>query len=152
MDRLTETCWLEFSNHIEDLFETAGQLLGAAAISTAPRLPLPYIGGRTFIAGHDPRCLRQRVIAALVAREQFQKTGPNWGRPLPISWDEIGQLENIDNGLLNVLGFFANSMWHAGWDERHPDIAGYAGGLLACKRCPAEIRNDVDVRAMFPPR
>ena len=59
--RLLETGERKFENRVEFLFEAAASLPGAANFLAAPSLELAYIGGLTFINGHEPTKLRQRI-------------------------------------------------------------------------------------------
>ena len=59
--RLLETSERKFANRVEFLLEAAASLPGAANFLTAPSLELAYIGGLTFINGHEPTKLRQRI-------------------------------------------------------------------------------------------
>jgi hypothetical protein len=154
-DRFLKICEAEFERYAERcaelMFEAAGELPGTANIFTAPWLELPIIGGLRFMAGHEPPELRQKVSAALIAREKFRRDAPSWTPDLPLREEDIALLENDESSRLQAVGLFARSWRYEDWDRAHPPLDAFVGGLLACKRAPDEIRDDCSLRAEFPP-
>ena len=108
-DKMIEVCEHEFERYARTLFESARKLPGAANFFAAPTVKIPVIGG-TYIAGWDPPCLRQRVCAALSAREHFRRHAPAWTPALPLRWEDCEALENADCARLNLVGLFGSSL------------------------------------------
>jgi hypothetical protein len=150
--RILRASGLAFANHVENTFEAASLLPGADNYFTAPRLEVPYVGGATFVAGHEPRSLRHLVFGALCAKAQFEREAPSWAPPLPLRKEACAILANSADPKMNAVGLFAQSLRYAGWSEDHPSFGTYVCGLMACRGTPKRIRHDVDLRLEFIPR
>jgi hypothetical protein len=126
------------------MFDAARELPGAKDFFKAPTLEIQYIG-LTFIAGHDPPILRQKVCAALCARERFRRDAPAWAPSLPLRWEDCEELENDSSPRLNLVGYYGSSLRWTDWDRQHPPFATFASRLLAYKHAPDNVRNDNDI-------
>ena len=152
-DRLQQICEAEFSRYAQRLanaiFDTASQLPGADEFMTTPLVEIP-ITGEQFFAGYDSLEMRQRVAAALVARERFRLCAP-WAPSLPLKWKECQELEHDDNPRLKLVGLYASSLHGAYWDDAHPCFPVFACGVMAHPLAPDALRNDPDLQQEFPP-
>jgi hypothetical protein len=142
-DRLRALCEREFVGFVEGLFKRARRIPNSFLAET------PVIGGRFFV-DWDRDFMMQRVIRALVTREQFRRAMPGWP-PLPLSDIDCEAMQNADNPRLNVLGLYGGSLHGEARDHRHPRFAPFVGALMFCAKTPEEIRNDVDLQRAFPP-
>jgi len=150
-DRLIELCERD-ERHVEFLFEAVATLPAAANFLTAPRLELPYIGGLTFIAGHEPPELRHQVFRAPCAREEFRQQALDWAPSLPLRWKACEDPKNGDDVRMSLAGPFGRSSDCADWDDRHPVFHTHASGLIAYGHIPNQICNDRELSREFPPR
>src|SRR5262245_1121389 len=155
IDRLQEICEIEYARYAKQLadklFDAAAELPGADNFFTTPFMETPIIGGR-FWAGFDDPELRQRVVRALVAREQFHRDAPPTAPALPLTETDCAALEDDDNPLNVLTGLFGTSLRFESWDPKHPRFAAFASGVMACRRAPARLRDDPELLRAFPAR
>jgi hypothetical protein len=102
---------------------------------------------------------------ALAAQERFKTDGPPWAQPLPVSWQKLCKLAQIgklvedgviaqdpNNGRLELMATFAASWCNSKWDPEHPGAYRFCRGLMAARNTPARLRNDPELRRLFPPK
>jgi hypothetical protein len=51
-----------------------------------------------------------------------------------------------------LVGCFGTSQMRAKWDKKHPTFKSFSRGMMADARTPKRLRNDPELRRMFPPK
>src|SRR5262249_3963904 len=93
--------------------------------------------------------LKELARRALAARGHFLTHGPPWAQPLPLAWDDIGQLVGV-GGRRELVGNYSASLIGVKWDyEKHPPFYEFCCGLLAQR---SDLRSDPELRREFPPK
>lgn len=105
-----------------------------------------------FVVGQDHSKLRLLVCRALAADAKYRRDAPAGWPPLPICREDIkAAIKADDNPWLNVVGHFGSSLRSDDWRADHPGLAEFASGLMSYRHTPDQIRNDPELRRLFPP-
>ena len=109
------------------------------------------VTGSKWLRGVDPvESQKQTALRALIAREWFERTGPEDAPPLPLSYDKRESLKS--GGLPHIVAWFARSIAANHYEiERHPSFEEYARGVLASPYAPDFIKEDEHLAHRFPP-
>jgi hypothetical protein len=120
---------------IESLFENPTMIPGTG-MAEAPVI------GTQYIVALDHSVLLPTIVAAMITKEKFrQRYHPKWP-DLPVTQREIAAMVDDDCRWINLLGLFGRSQAGEYWDQRHPDLAAFASGLMFDRRTPARIRHN----------
>jgi hypothetical protein len=145
-DILMETCAKEFATKVKKRFELDRR-------SGKKVCEVPFIGGKYRADSADDHAeLQQRVVDALMAKQRFAWTGPDWADELPLSHEAITAAEESEDPGQRSVGLYARSLARLNWDYRtHPSFKAFARGLMAHPGTPKELRQDRRLRKEFPP-
>jgi hypothetical protein len=101
-----------------------------------------------FLSSHYKRM----AVAALSARDSFERQKPSWAPSLSLRSADIDKLiRNVDDPRFCLVGYFSASWACASWSKYHPPLFVYASGVMACSDTPKHIRADARLRREFPP-
>jgi hypothetical protein len=145
-DHLLQICEREFEAKVKKLFE-ANQRSGKA------HCEVPFLGGKySTDVGGDHAQLQACVVDALIARQRFAWTGPDWMDELPLHTDRIAEMKENADPRLRIVGLYGRSLARLRFDYRtHPEFRPYCRGLMAYSGTPQELRTDSRLRKEFPP-
>jgi hypothetical protein len=105
------------------------------------------------IAIADIPKLKNLVRAALRARAWFDKHGPAWAKPLPLSNDERESLFRSKCPYMYIAARYSWSLQGRDFDYLdHPQLFDYARGLMASEYTASYLRDDPQLQAEFPPK
>jgi len=64
----------------------------------------------------------------------------------------VGLAHERGDGQMQLLGQFASSLLGDKWDPAHPSFDRFCRGLMAEPGAPAHLRNDPELRRLYPPK
>ena len=148
MDDFTKLCANEFVMHVERLFES--ERLRALAAGKK-YVNVPFLDD-LFPVDCEPLFshYKRMAVAALSARDSFERQKPSWAPSLPLRSADIDRLLCGDPRL-NLVGYFAASWACMNWRRSHPPFFVYASGAMACSSTPKRIRANARLLREFPP-
>jgi len=117
-------------------------------ILSAPFIEFPY-------ATFDDELittLKGLICKALAAQIRFHESKPAWAPGLPISLNAGRELKRNRDPRVQLVGYFGISQLMAQYDKEHPAFRRFCSGLLADERMPKNLREDPELRRMFPPK
>jgi|SRR5262249_12487698 len=144
-DDLVQRCVAQFERHVDALvsFYKRGNILVSSPLFQERAVPIEEI----------PK-LKHLVRNALHARAWFERHGPAWAQPLPLSeFERVGMLFLNDNALQCFAALYSISLQARDFDcLSHPLIFDYARGIMADPRTHEDLRMDPTLLAEFPPK
>jgi hypothetical protein len=150
MDDFTKLCANEFTAHVERLFESERSRARAAG---KKYVNVPFLDD-LFPVDCEPLFshYKRMAVAALSARDSFERQKPSWAPSLPLRSADIDKLfRNVDDPRPGLVGYFAASWACASWGRYHPPFFVYASGAMASPNMPKHIRTDPRLLQEFPP-
>jgi hypothetical protein len=106
----------------------------------------------SYVAGEDPiKPQKEAAARVLAAREWFRRFGPPGLPPLPLNYDEREDLKS--GGVPHVWAWFARSLEGRDYNVlEHPGWADFAPGVMASEFAPGFIKNDEELKRLYPPK
>jgi hypothetical protein len=132
-DRLLKAAMIEFKRGVESEVERAFEL-ALKAMQSGEACEIPVIGD-PFPPPEYRAGLKERVIAALCAREWFTHEAPKWAPPLPLKLNDCHALfngENRGNRRFELVGQYGILLRDMGWDfQRAPPFEVFCSQVLS---------------------
>jgi hypothetical protein len=128
--------------------ETIGAPDWKRVVLSAPFIELHY-------AMFDDELIAELKILtcyALAAWARFHESKPSWAPDLPLSLNAGGKLKCKRDLRVRLVGYYGISQLIAKYDESHPAFEPFCRGLMADTRTPKKLREDPELRQMFPPK
>jgi hypothetical protein len=156
MQDFRERCQQKVAGEIDALFENER----ARALATiwsdsreflvleAPGIKFPYNAMDDELVA----MLKPLSCDALITYVQHHLSKPPGFPELPISPDACREMEEQHDKRAQLVGRYGTSQMRARWVKRHPTFKPFCRGLLADERTPPNLRNDLELRQMFPPK
>lgn len=135
----------DFKKDVDRLFNQLNPQHGAIVLNPVTE--------SKFVWGVDP-IEPQKYIAekALRARAWFRTHGPV-GIELPLSRWERDRLKRFDRPVGYVVSMFGYSIYVRDFEvEGHPLFPEFAAGALTLTHLPTAVRENPEVRRLYPPR
>ena len=154
MDDFRERCRQAVADKIDALFED-DRARALATIWPDSReflvLEAPGIKFR-YSATDDELVAILKVLAcnALIVQVQHHLNKPPGFPELPISPYACRDMEEREDKRARLVGRYGTSQLRARWDKRHPTFKRFCRGLMADERTPTQLRDDPELRQMFP--
>jgi hypothetical protein len=95
--------------------------------------------------------LKELTCKALAQQAQFHEIKPFWAPDLPLSFHASRELKFECDPRVRLVGYFGLSQLLAQYDESHPAFDRFCSGLLADERTRKNLREDPELRRLFPP-
>jgi hypothetical protein len=155
-DDFRERCQQAVAGKIDALFENDR---ARAFASLSPEchkfliLEAPGIKFR-YSATDDELVGILKVLArdALIAYVQFHLSKPPGFPELPITPYACEDMKARRDKRAHLVGCYGTSQMRARWDKKHPMFRPFCRGLMADARTSKRLRNDSQLRQMFPPK
>jgi hypothetical protein len=96
--------------------------------------------------------LKVLTCDALVTYAQFHTSKPPGFPDLPLSFDACTDMKDKRDKRAQLTGLFGTSQLRARWDKGHPPLDAFTRGLMADERTPKNLREDLELRQIFPPK
>jgi hypothetical protein len=149
MSTLAKLCASKLEQHVDRVFELerVKAMMADEDVAAAPYTgdPVPIFCETLF-----PH-IKRTIIAALRARELFDRQRPSWAPRLPLASADIDVLLGDKDPRINLIGYFAASQACSNWSRSHPPFFVYAAGVMACEHTPEHIRTDSRLLKEFRP-
>jgi hypothetical protein len=116
-------------------------------------LEAPYIKFRySAIDNELVALLKVLTCDALVTYAQFHTSKPPGFPDLPLSFYACKDMKDKRDKRAQLTGLFGTSQLLARWDKGHPSFDAFNCGLMADERTPKDLREDFELRQIFPPK
>jgi hypothetical protein len=156
MEDFRKRCQQAVAGEIDALFEndraraiaTVSSELHKFLVLEAPGIKFPYVVTDDELVA----MLKPLSRDALITYVQHHLSKPPGFPDLPISPDACREMEERHDKRAQLVGRYGTSQMRARWDKRHPTFKRFCRGLMADKRTPTNLRNDLELYQMFPPK
>jgi hypothetical protein len=146
-DDLLELCAREFERFVDELFLRCRE--SGLALARCPIIDRLY----DVQSEADTARIKRMLHSAVRARQHFRQHGPSWAPLLPLTFDDIEQMEHDPSNRVELVGHYASSLMMQQWNLKlHPSFHDYASGVMAYKYAPEHLRNDPELMAEFSAR
>jgi hypothetical protein len=151
-----ERCQQAVAGKIDALFDderaralaTVSSEVHEFLVLEAPGIKFPYNAMDDELVA----ILKPLSCDAMIVYVQHHLSKPPGFPELPITSYACQDMEEQHDKLAQLVGRYGTSQMRARWVKRHPTFKLFCRGLLADERTPPNLRNDPELRQMFPPK